>query len=334
LPDTACFRGLPGFHNESADESIASFFRRRFGQAAVESIADPLLGGIHAGNIDTLSIRSLFPRLVEAERRGSVILSFRRTHASSAADGPFKSLSSGMSELVSAIEQRLPSGSVSVHTPATALSRMEDGWRVQSHESAFTSRAVILCVPAYVAAKLLRSVDATAAALCDGVPYVSSASVALAWPRSAVAHPLTGSGFVVAHSQNALKINACTWVSSKWSGRAPSGFALFRVFLGGDADPTTIDLSDDALMDIASREIAGLLGITGSPVLTRVHRWPNAGAQHVVGHLARMTTIDERLARLPGLLVAGSGFRSTGIPDCVADGRAAATAAAHYAKMG
>ena len=61
------------------DESVASFFRRRFGDETVDLIAQPLVGGIHAGDVESLSIRSLFPRLAEAEaRHGSVIDAFRR----------------------------------------------------------------------------------------------------------------------------------------------------------------------------------------------------------------------------------------------------------------
>jgi oxygen-dependent protoporphyrinogen oxidase len=67
-----------------------------------------------------------------------------------------------------------------------------------------------------------------------------------------------------------------------------------------------------------------VLGIDAAPVLTRVYRWRDAGAQHRVGQLARLEAIEARLARHPGLLVAGSGFRSVGIPDCIADARAAA----------
>src|SRR5262249_8078214 len=56
------------------DESVASFFRGRFGPATVDLIAQPLLGGIHAGDIEQLSMQSLFPRLVELERtQGSVL---------------------------------------------------------------------------------------------------------------------------------------------------------------------------------------------------------------------------------------------------------------------
>ena len=42
--------------------------RRRFGEEATTYLAEPLLAGIHAGDVDRLSIKALFPRLVETER--------------------------------------------------------------------------------------------------------------------------------------------------------------------------------------------------------------------------------------------------------------------------
>jgi oxygen-dependent protoporphyrinogen oxidase len=195
------------------------------------------------------------------------------------------------------------------------------------------ARAVILAVPAPAAARLLAPIDAAAAALCAGVPYVSTASVALAFPRRAVRHPLAGSGFVVARAHSPLRITACTWVSSKWAGRAPAGTVLLRAFAGGTHDPGAVDLDDGELADVAVRDLSGILGIDAPPMLSRVHRWRDAGAQHEVGQIARVAAIESRLLAHPGLLVAGSGFRSVGIPDCIADGRAAGAAAAHYVKM-
>ena len=52
--------------------------------------------------------------------------------------------------------------------------------------------------------------------------------------------------------------------------------------------------------------------------MTRVYRWPDATPQYNVGHLARVRQIDERLATIPGLYLTGSGYRGTGIPDCIA----------------
>lgn len=312
----------------AADESVGAFFRRRFGGATVDLIADPLLGGIHAGDIERLSVRSLFPRFAEAEARdGSVLRAFARTHRPGG-DGLFRSLSSGMGELVAAIERRLPRESIQFDAPVERLVRQGAGWRVAAGGVVTEARAVLLAAPAPVAARLLAPLDDRAAALCSAVPYVSTVSVALAYPRSDVAHPLDGSGYVVARRHNDLRTTACTWVSSKWSSRAPAGHVLLRAFMGGAHDPSAIDLSDDRLVEIAWREIGAVLGIRRPPLMARVYRWRNAGAQHNVGHLARMGALERRLAQLPGIVVAGSGFRSIGIPDCVADGRAAARAAA------
>ena len=308
------------------DESVGAFFRRRFGQETVTAIAEPLLGGIHAGNIDALSMRSLFPRFVEAEsRHGSVLKAFRAVSAG--ADGQFRSLVGGMEELITALQARLPSGSIRRSCAVDAISPAASGWNVHAAGSEMHSDAVLLACPAHVAATILRPLDSRAADLCAEVPYVSTASIALAWPRAAVGHPLRGSGFVVARRSNTLRVTACTWVSSKWTGRAPAGAVLLRAYVGGSHDPSAVDSSDDELVELARRDLTPILKLEGPPCLARVYRWRHAGAQHNVGQIARVAEIEQRLRDRRGLFVAGSGFRSVGIPDCVADGRAAAASA-------
>jgi oxygen-dependent protoporphyrinogen oxidase len=314
---------------DHGEESVGSFFARRFGAETVGLIAEPLLGGIHAGDIDRLSMLSLFPRLVEAEaRRGSVLRSFWNTRSAAAGDGLFRSLAGGMGELVEALARRIPEGSMRCNAAVTAIARGEDGWHVTTAAGEVAGRTVILATSARVCAPLLRPLDERAASLCADVPYVSTVSVALAFPRSAVAHPLAASGFVVARAHNALRTTACTFVSSKWAGRAPAGSVLLRVFAGGAHDPEIVDLSDNEIVDLVVREMREVLGTTGPPALTRVFRWRLAGAQHNVGQIARTSEIETRLARLGGVFVAGSGFRWVGLPDCIIDGRAAAAAAA------
>jgi DNA-binding LytR/AlgR family response regulator len=62
---------------DDADESIGAFMTRRFGTEAATYLAEPLLAGIHAGDVDRLSVRALFPRLVDAERtHGSLLRAF------------------------------------------------------------------------------------------------------------------------------------------------------------------------------------------------------------------------------------------------------------------
>jgi protoporphyrinogen/coproporphyrinogen III oxidase len=321
-------RGAPcrNTRSDAGDESVAAFYRRYFGPATVSLIAQPLVGGIHAGDVEKLSVSAVAPRLVAAA--GSGLL--RRAPAAGARDGEglFKALRGGMGELVSAIERRLPPGSVRLNTDAQRIATTGTGWAVACRGETIRARAVILASPAHAAAGMLMDTDPALAALCSEVPYASTVSVALAWPRASIQHSLAGSGFVVAREHSRLRITACTWVSSKWQDRAPRDMALLRAFLGGASDPGAAELSDDSLVEIATRDVSGVLGVTGLPVLSRVQRWTRAGAQYNVGHAARLARVDQRLAALPGLFVAGSGFHSIGVPDCVADGRAAGGSAA------
>ncbi|PYR90209.1 MAG: protoporphyrinogen oxidase [Acidobacteria bacterium] len=313
------------------DESIGSFFRRRFGAATVDLIAQPLLGGIHAGDIEHLSMRALFPRLLDAERTDGHVLKMQGARAGDPqkqdandrrGEAGFRSLRHGMGTLVRALEARLLPDAVRYASAAQRLEPAARGWRVRSDDATFEAPAVIVAAPAFVAARLFATIDAEAARLCEEVPYVSTVSVALAWPRTAIAHPLSGTGFVVARRASDVRITACTWVSSKWEHRAPDHVALLRAFIGGAHDPEVVDLEEDELARIARTDLERVLGINAPPVLTRVYRWRRAGAQHNVGQRARMEALDRRLAQHPGLFVAGSGFRSVGIPDCIADARA------------
>ena len=310
------------------DESIGAFVRRRFGEEAVDYLAEPLLAGIHAGDVERLSIRALFPRLLEAERQsGSVLRAFRALRVTPSPQGAFVSLPGGTGELIDALLASMPHV-VSLNTRVMELHRAGP-LVIESSSGRLEARAVILAVPAYVAASLLRSFDTTIAAFCDGVPYASTATVVFGYRRDQVAHPMQGSGFVVPRVERSALL-AGTWVTSKWPGRAPEGHVLLRGFLGGGRDPHRLDADDAELVETARTELEALLDITGDPLLTRLFRWTRQSPQYEVGHLQRVAAIDDQLAALPGVFLTGSGFRAIGIPDCIADARATAARAAAY----
>ena len=318
---------------DGEDESIASFVRRRFGQEAADYLADPLLAGIHAGDAERLSLRALFPRLLEAERQsGSVIRAFRALHVKPSPQGAFVSLPGGIGELVESLTAALPGAMGSLSTRVTEI-RRAGTYVIQSTAGVHESRAVILAVPAYAAAGLLGHFDTSLAALCEAVPYASTATVAFGFRREQVSHPLQGSGFVVPRVERRALL-AGTWVTSKWPGRAAEGRVLLRGFLGGGRDPHRLERSNEELIDTAREELTELLGITGEPLFARLFRFTRQSPQYEVGHLQRVAAIDQRLAAIPGLFVTGSGFHSIGIPDCIADGRETASHAAAFVRAG
>ena len=316
------------------DESIASFVRRRFGTEAVERLGEPLMAGIHAGDPERLSIRATFPRFVDLEaRHGSLIRGmWAAGRAAPASTGSaFYSLAGGLGELVGALVAGLPATRRRTSAVVTRLEPREGGTLLTLADgTTVAAQAVVLAVPAPAAAPLLAPLSPGASELLASIPFASSATIALGYRREDVGHRLDGYGFIVPRGEG-LRCTACTFVSTKFPGRAPEGHVLLRAFVGGTRDPGVLDLADAELVALVRREMGPLLGLRGSPVLERVYRWPRATPQMEVGHLARMARLEAILAGLPGVFLTGAGLRGTGLPDTIGDAQRAAAAAAAFA---
>ncbi|MBI2879024.1 MAG: protoporphyrinogen oxidase, partial [Candidatus Rokubacteria bacterium] len=321
---------------ETADESLASFVRRRLGREALERVAQPLVAGIYTADPESLSLAATMPRFLELERRHrSLILGLRaeaarRAGAASASGvryGLFASLAGGMGELVEALAGRL-ADAVRLKSPVAGLSRSDrpPRWRIYLADGGtLEADGVMLATEAHAAARIAADLDPELARDLAGIPYASSATVTLGYRREAIAHPLDGFGVVVPRSER-RPIIACTFSSLKYPGRAPEGHVLLRAFLGGALQEGMLALDDEALAATARAELAALLGITGPPELVRVHRHPAAMPQYRVGHLELVAGIEARLARHPGLALAGSAYRGVGLADTI---HSAETAASH-----
>ena len=323
---------IPG-RSGSADESIASFLRRRFGQESVERLGEPLLAGIHAGDPERLSILGTFPRFRELEKRyGSLVRGMWKAPRPRRAPGEkpppaFYSLRCGLRELVDALVLRLPHESIVTRMPVRAIQRDGASYRLSlDRQEVVAAERVIVAAPGPRIAPALAGLAPEAARALGAVPFASSATVALGYRREDVAHALDGYGMVVPRTEG-LRTTALSFVSTKFAHRAPEGHVLLRGFLGGARDEAVLALSDEDMVQTVEADMTPILGLRGRPVMTRVFRWPHGTPQLEVGHLERMDALEQLLQqRAPGLVVTGAGIRSTGIPDSVAEGVRAAQA--------
>jgi oxygen-dependent protoporphyrinogen oxidase len=318
---------------DGADESLASFARRRLGHEAYERLVEPLVGGIYTADGEQLSLAATLPRFVEMERRhGGLIRAAWRGAARDASQDSaaryslFVAPRNGMQSLVEALAARLPEGAVRLGAAVEQIGPDPGGgWSIQcaglaGAEGRFD--AVVLALPAFRTAAVLAAVDPQLAAELAAIPYASSA-VAILGYRAEQLRPLDAFGVVVPaiEGRSVLAISAA---SVKYAGRAPEGRVLLRVFLGGARRPELAELPDEDLQRMAQAEVAELLNAQGEPELTRIVRWPRAMPQYHVGHLERVTRIEGLAARHSGLALAGSAYRGVGVPDCVAGGERAA----------
>ncbi len=315
---------------DEADESIGSFITRRLGREAFEHMAQPLLSGIFAGDADQLSLGATFPRLRDIERKhGGLIrgmLHQRREAANNASSGPsspyppFVSFAGGMSELPQAIISRLEDVEIRTGSAVRQIEKSAVGYQIRLGDGeSIASDAVLLGTPAYASSGILQLLDGELASLLKRIPYVSSATISLAYREEDLKGRQTGRGFVIPHVEN-RELTAVTWASNKFEGRTPDGLALLRTFVGRAGREGAVDLPDDELMSLVRQEISEILGINAEPVQFRINRWRRAMPQYVLGHVDRLKRIDQRLERHPGIELMGAAYRGVGIPDCIDSG--------------
>src|SRR5205085_3677278 len=141
----------------------------------------------------------------------------------------FRSFATGMADVVEALVARL----IPVIRPAqgvTGLAPATRGWRLSlSGGSTLEAEAVILALPAWVAARLVAAAGVPAARRLDDVIYYPTTTVSLAYRGDQLATPLAGTGFVSA-GEWAGVVRACSYSWLKYPGRAPPGHALLRAF--------------------------------------------------------------------------------------------------------
>lgn len=320
------------------DESLAAFLSRRFGVQAYKRVLEPLMAGIYAGDAEQMSLRATFPRFFELEQQhGSIVrgmMAVKQSASSTASARPrrtmFVSLKNGLGELVTALTTRLIQQGVELRVGARV-----DALRVRSHEvgrwmydlilqdgSGLSAESVVLATPAYVSADLLRPLTPIAGGLLDLIPYASTATIAMAFPRIQTS-AIEGFGFIIPRAEQRHLI-AATWTSLKWPHRAPSDQLLARCYLGGVGREDILQREDQTLVATVREELTSICGITAEPSYTEVNRWWKAMPQYTIGHLSRLEQLDAAVSRYPGLILTGAAYRGVGIPDCIRDGVLAA----------
>jgi len=225
----------------------------------------------------------------------------------------FRSIASGMDELITAVSQRL-SGSLRLAQGVAGLAQDGTRWRLAiSRGSAHDAEGVVLALPAYTAGRMLESVGVPGARELAEVVYAPSVTVSLAYAREQIGQPLTGAGFVV-DAPSPDHIRACTYASQKFPGRAPPGHVLLRAYLG----PT-----DDHPAKLAREQLGTILDIRGAPLWSRTFHWDRGLPRYGPHHAERVAAVRQRLERLPPLAIAGAGYDGAGVSACVRSGRAA-----------
>ncbi|MCO4760655.1 MAG: protoporphyrinogen oxidase [Myxococcales bacterium] len=328
------------------DDDLLTFMTRRFGADVAQHLVSPMVTGIYAGDAAVLGARDAFPKLWRFEHEsGSVIrgaVASRRAAKKAAAEGADSasqqtpkrrglfSLQDGMAQLPRAMAAKL-GGRVTTSANVTQLTRQDGGWllsvtRADGATESVHARRVIIAAPPAATLGLLTDILGPDAAPLARAKTCAMAMVHIGGPTTAAAPQ--GFGALVASGEDVRALGILL-PTRLFPGRAPADHGSAAVFFGGARDPEAVHLSDETLVELATKARAKVFGpiadTSGAITFSRVIRWPSAIVQYEVGHRARMAAVVETLAeRAPTLRLAGAHLDGVSMNDAAASGVAAA----------
>ena len=324
---------------ERYDESLESFVVRRMGRECLDRLAEPLVGGVNGSDPASMSLAATYPMLLDMEHKnGSLIRGFlaqrkkveemkrkyppkpgakRRTF--------FTSFEEGLQFLTDRLADAAGRDRIRTGVGAASIQPVDDGWSVTLEDGeAILGDAVIVATETWAAQQLCQAVDTRISELLGQIPCSSSATVALAFDASDCPFDTAWHGILSPMVEH-RPVTGVSLMSSKWPGRAPEGRVLLRGFVGGPRDQAILLKGDDELIEITRQQMVELLGVKpdAKPAYAEVFRWTLGMPQYTMGHLDRVDEIEARAATLPGLALAGGGYRGVGVPNCLESGEKA-----------
>jgi oxygen-dependent protoporphyrinogen oxidase len=320
------------------DETLAAFGRRRLGDEALDKLIAPMVSGIFAGDPETMSLVSCFPRIAELEReyggliRAMILLAKKKKRDQaegkvvSSAAGPGGTLTS-FREGIQYLSDALTASLGAVVRPGSAVASVGKGaapYLVTCRDgSEAAADVVIMASPAFAAAEMLAGLDGCIAGTLRQIPYASMTVICFGYSRGQIGRSLDGFGYLIPKKEG-LSTLGTLWDSSMFENRAPEGKVLLRSMMGGACFPEYVSLSDDEVVARVRKDLGLTMGIDAEPEFIRVFRHPQAIPQYTVGHGSRLQALAEALRLQPGLILTGNSYRGIGLNDCVAAAERAA----------
>ncbi len=312
------------------EESVTEFVRRRLGSEFLDYAINPFVAGVYAGDPEQLSVQAAFPKLYALEEKyGGLVKGLikgrkerkqrdetakSRARLFSFVDGIQSFPDALAAELNDSIKLSCEVGTIipvrAGHYPVYSI------YGPKNEPIVSEVSAVVLSTPAYSAATMIRPIDPEMAKTLDSISYPPVVEVFMGFRKEQVKQPLDGFGFLVPEMEQ-RKILGTIWSSTLFPHCAPNGHTALTTFVGGARQPEFTEEPEGRIADFVLFDLQSIMGITGSPVYTKVARWERAIPQYTLGYPRILKQFQRFEENFQGAFLCANYRGGIAVGDCV-----------------
>jgi len=270
--------------NISQNMSIYEYIAKRFSVNIADTLIDPFIAGIYAGDIKRLHMSAAFPKFKRPGGKKPTLRSFK----------------SGMSTMIEALSKRYHD-QIILNSDISSLPE---------------SDITILAIPAYAAAKLVDGTNPFLGRILDEIHYAPLAVAGLLFNEESFKRKPQGFGYLIP-SREKKEVLGVLIESNIFENRVGARQILLRVMLGGAHHPSMINDSPEQILSNAIKEIDDTYGLVSNPIETFVKLWPKAIPQYELNYPHWLKDIALQCNKTPGLYLCANYIDGISFNDCI-----------------
>lgn len=332
----ALFKDLFARKGGHEEESIETFFSRRFGRDFTRQFVDPFVTGIFGGKANELSLKACLSRFSDLEKKyPSLVLGLlfnKEKQKIQLESGLLKkirnsalfSFDKGVEMLPKALYEAIQK-KVDCHLNCSIASIEKKGshFLLKSKDgSVFKQDYVITTLPFFENKSLFpNDYNDLLASKAFDTSYASFALICLGWRKKVL--EAEGFGYLVPETEKNETVLGAVFDSIAFpSQNNGSEETRITFMLGGMRQPNLLNLDQKDLLFIAKKALKNHLKIEEAFEESLIFRAKEAIPQYQLGHLDRINELQEKIAtHFPGFIFSGSGIGGVSINDCISNAK-------------
>lgn len=319
----------------SADESLASFCKRRFSTSLLDNVIAPFVTGVYAGDPEKMSAKYSMKALWDAEKNhGSIIKGMIKSMKEKKADPRQQELpkqkmisfKDGLRTIPELIQNKL-GGRLKLNSSVTAIEKIENAYRIsytqdrQQHQLEVDQ--IISGLPAYVEANFWKDSYPRFSEQLNQVYYAPTVVIHLGYDKKQVKNQEPGFG-ILTRAKEQKSFLGILFINRFFPHNAPKNKDLFAIIIGGARSPELTQLPKDELLKKIKTELAEIMEISGEPELVNYIKWEKGIPQYNMGHEELVKQEHFFSSENPNYQIIGNFIHGVSVSDSIKKGVLAA----------